>query len=91
MITDSFDNKTEPLISLKDFYGDKKEIIEICLVIFSKELFRVEITNTTRQIIAVLINKSKNVVIHCFTHFSNAPSFLGRIYIIIGIGAIICK
>ncbi len=39
MITDSFDNKTEPLISLKDFYGDKKEIIEICLVIFSKEIY----------------------------------------------------
>ena len=39
MITDSFDNKTEPLISLKDFYVDKKEIIEICLVIFSKEIY----------------------------------------------------
>lgn len=39
MITDSFDNKTEPLMSLKDFYGDKKEIIEICLVIFSKEIY----------------------------------------------------
>ena len=39
MITDSFDNKTEPLMSLKDFYGDKKEIIEICLVIFLKEIY----------------------------------------------------
>ena len=27
MITDSFDNKTEPVMSIKDFYGEKKDII----------------------------------------------------------------
>ena len=55
------------------------------------EFVIVDITSTAKHIIAVLKNKSRNVVIHCFTHFSKAPSFLGSIYIIIGIGAIICK
>ena len=39
MIIDSFDIKTEPVMSIKDFYGEKKNIIEICLVIFSKETY----------------------------------------------------
>ena len=30
MIIDSFDTKTEPVMSIKDFYGEKKNIIEIC-------------------------------------------------------------
>ncbi|MDU2639906.1 MAG: hypothetical protein E7C63_06565 [Finegoldia magna] len=38
MIIDSYDNETEPLISLKDFYGEKKNIAEKCLIIFSKSI-----------------------------------------------------
>lgn len=38
MIIDSFDKDTEPVISLKDFYGEKKNIAEKCLIIFSKSL-----------------------------------------------------
>ena len=39
MITDSFDNKTEPILSLRDFYGEPGSGHEICLVIFSKAIF----------------------------------------------------
>ncbi len=39
MITDSFDNKTQPLFTLKDFYGERKRLVDICLVIFSKNIF----------------------------------------------------
>lgn len=38
MITDCFDTSTEPIISLKEFYGEQKHIVDICLIIFSKEL-----------------------------------------------------
>lgn len=38
MITDCYDITTEPLLSLKDFYGDAKHIVDICLIIFSKEI-----------------------------------------------------
>lgn len=51
MIIDSFDNKTEPLMSLKDFYGDKKKIIEICLVIFSTKIYEYILNNYECEII----------------------------------------
>lgn len=38
MITDSFDIETEPMISIQDFYGESKHIVDICLIIFSKEI-----------------------------------------------------
>lgn len=38
MITDCFDIETKPLISMKDFYGEQKHILDVCLIIFSKEL-----------------------------------------------------
>lgn len=39
MITDSFDNKTEPIFTLKDFYGERRKILDICIIIFSKEIY----------------------------------------------------
>lgn len=30
MIIDSYDKDTEPVISLKDFYGEKKDLTEKC-------------------------------------------------------------
>lgn len=38
MITDCYDVKTEPIISIKDFYGEAKHIVDVCLIIFSKEI-----------------------------------------------------
>lgn len=38
MITDCYDIETEPIISLRDFYGEQKHIVDICLIIFSKEI-----------------------------------------------------
>ena len=38
MITDCYDIQTKPALTLQDFYGDKRELIEHCLVIFSPEI-----------------------------------------------------
>lgn len=38
MIIDSYDKDTEPVISLKHFYGEKKDLTEKCLIIFSKKI-----------------------------------------------------
>lgn len=54
MIIDSFDNKTKPAMSLKDFYGDKKEIIEICLIIFSKEIYKYILKNYECTVIGTI-------------------------------------
>ena len=40
MITHSFDNKTEPIFTLKDFYGEKKMMLETCIIIFSIEIYK---------------------------------------------------
>ena len=38
MITDCFDNKTEPVITLRDFYGEQKHLVEKCLILFSQRI-----------------------------------------------------
>ena len=38
MITDCYDIETSPIITLADFYGEKKHILDLCLIIFSKEI-----------------------------------------------------
>ena len=40
MIIDCFDIETEPIISLKDFYGEQKHIVDTCLIIFSDEIHK---------------------------------------------------
>lgn len=38
MITDCYDIETEPMIRMEDFYGAQKHILDICLIIFSREI-----------------------------------------------------
>lgn len=40
MITDCFDNKTELVISLRDFYGEQKHLVETCLILFSQKIYQ---------------------------------------------------
>lgn len=40
MITDCFDDKTEPVISLWDFYGEQKHLVETCLILFSQKIYQ---------------------------------------------------
>ena len=39
MITDCFDDKTQPMMTPQDFYGERKYILDTCLIIFSKEIY----------------------------------------------------
>ena len=39
MIIDCYDIETEPIISLRDFYGEPKHIVDVCLIIFSEEIY----------------------------------------------------
>ena len=54
MITDCYDIETEPLISIKDFYGEQKHIVDVCLIIFSKEIHSHLLENFNCQEIAQL-------------------------------------
>lgn len=39
MITDSFDSKTQPVFTLRDFYGERKNLLDLCIIIFSREIY----------------------------------------------------
>ena len=39
MIIDSYDIESEPIVNFEALYGEKKHLVEICLVIFSKEIY----------------------------------------------------
>ena len=39
MIIDSYDMESEPIVNFEAFYGAKKNLVKICLVIFSKEIY----------------------------------------------------
>lgn len=45
MIIDSYDKDTESVISLKDFFGERKYITEKCLIIFSKSILEYLLDN----------------------------------------------
>lgn len=38
MITDCFDIETEPIINVSDFCGEKKHLVDVCLIIYSWEI-----------------------------------------------------
>lgn len=68
MITDSFDNKTEPVMSIKDFYGEKKDIIEICLVIFSKQIYDYILTHYECKVIGTIKACNGEYPIYIFSY-----------------------
>lgn len=54
MITDCYDISTEPMISLKDFYGEKKHLLDKCLIILSKKIHEYLLENYECTEIAAL-------------------------------------
>ncbi|MBE7090427.1 MAG: phosphorylase [Clostridiales bacterium] len=39
MIIDCYDVETDPIIHLRDFYGEQKHIVDTCMILFSKEIY----------------------------------------------------
>ena len=68
MIIDSFDKYTDPVISLKDFYGEKKNIAEKCLIIFSKNLLDYLLDNFEYQEIGIIESVNGSRVVYKSTY-----------------------
>lgn len=68
MITDSFDDKTQPILTLKDFYGERKNMMEICLVIFSKNISDYILSTYSCDKIAEIEAPNGNTPIYKFAH-----------------------
>ncbi|MBD5636873.1 MAG: nucleoside phosphorylase [Clostridia bacterium] len=68
MITDSFDNKTQPILTLKDFYGERKHLVDICLITFSKNIFNYILSTFRCEEIAEIEAPNGNTTIYKFTY-----------------------
>ncbi len=68
MITDSFDNITEPIVSLEAFYGERKKLLDTCLVIFSKEIYEGVLSGFSCTKIAEMSMVNGAVPIYKFTY-----------------------
>lgn len=68
MITDSFDNLTEPIINMEEFYGERKYLVDICLVIFSKSIYETVLNLYDCRQIAEIYAVNGITPIFCFTH-----------------------
>ena len=66
MITDSFDEKSKPIISLKDFYGEKKHLTDICIITFSKLIYKAIIESCECELIAEIGACNGNIPIYSF-------------------------
>lgn len=40
MITETFDDSSEPIVNMQSFYGEKKRIIDVCMIILSKNIYK---------------------------------------------------
>ena len=51
MIIDSYDNKTKPMVSLNNFYGERKHLVDKCIIIFSRIIFEFILNNYKCEVI----------------------------------------
>lgn len=75
MITDSFDNKTEPIFTLKDFYGERKMMLDTCVIIFSKEIYETVLTTYSCTKITEINAPNGAVPIYKFSHEGKEIAF----------------
>lgn len=66
MITDSFDEKSKPIISLKDIYGEQKHLTDICIITFSELIYKAIIESCECEQIAEIGACNGNIPIYSF-------------------------
>ncbi len=68
MIIDSFDNKTQPILTLKDFYGERKHLVDLCIITFSKNIFNYILSTFRCEKIAEIEAVNGNTPIYKLTY-----------------------
>ena len=68
MITDCYDIQSEPLLSLRDFYGEPGCKVEKCLILFSKHIHQHLLVNFDCEPIGTLNSCNGNKTIYQFCH-----------------------
>ena len=68
MITESFDDKTQPVVSFGDFYDEQKHLIDVCLVTFSKQIYDNVLKTFDCEKIAEIQVANGDIPIYRFNH-----------------------
>lgn len=68
MITDCYDIQSEPLLSLRDFYGEPGHKVEKCLILFSKHIHQHLLVNFDCEPIGTLNSCNGSKTIYQFCH-----------------------
>ena len=68
MITESFDDKTQPVVSFGDFYDEQKHLIDVCLVTFSKQIYDNVLKTFDCENIAEIQVANGDIPIYRFNH-----------------------
>ena len=64
MITDSFDNKSEAIISPKAFFGEKKKMCDIAIATFSKEIYETVLERFFNEEVEEITGANRTKPIH---------------------------
>ena len=75
MITDSFDEKSKPIISLKDIYGAQKHLTDVCIITFSEFIYKAIIDACECKKIAEINACNGNIPIYAFRENERVIAF----------------
>lgn len=73
--SDFYDIETEPMISLENFYGEPKHIVDKCLILFSKEIHTYLLDRFECEKIGELGACNGNIPIYCLQYKSEKIAF----------------
>lgn len=75
MIIHDYDIDTAPMISLEQFFGEAKHLVEKCLIVFSKVIYDEMLRSFDCSVIGTIGACNGNTVIHCFTYHGEQIAF----------------
>jgi len=75
MIIDSYDNITEPIVKLEHFYGEKRHLADICLVLLSHEIHKAVLEQYTCTKVAEIPMSNGITPVYTFEHEGQKLAF----------------
>ena len=75
MIIHDFDISTEPVVSIESFYGERKKIVEKCLIIFSKVIHDHLLSSYDCSVIGEIGSCNGRIPIYSFMHEGERIAF----------------
>ena len=75
MLKDFYDDKTEAIVDIRHFYGEKKQILDKCLILFSKQIYEYILKEYDCEQIGNLGACNGDIPIYAFEHKGEKIAF----------------